>query len=139
MSQTIAHRHGTHVHIPLTPIIALVIAAIFAAAVLILINQHTATTTRTETAVGAAMVVLPAGVSHRMSIGERRDLLDQALARAHAPAASPARWMILHNHHRMWTQTEALGAGALAAPVLATGAYVQHRLSKFPGRFPGPR
>jgi len=138
MSQTIAHRHGTHVHIPLAPIIALVSAAIFAAAVLILINQPTITNTQTETAVGAAMVTLPAGVSHHESIGERRHLIEQAQARAHAPAASPARWMILHNH-RGGSTVAAPGVGALAAPVLATGAYVQHRPSKFPGRFPGPR
>jgi len=135
MSQTIAHRHGTHVHIPLAPIIALVVAAIIAAAVLILINQPTATTTRIEASVGAATVVSPASVYHRTSIGERRHLNEQAQARAHVPAQA----RMAQSHHLGWSQTEALGAGALAAPVLATGAYVQHRLSKFPGRFPGPR
>jgi hypothetical protein len=137
MSQTIAHRHGTHVHVPLAPIIALVVAAIVAAAVLILVNQPATTTTRTETAVGAAMVALPAGVSHRMSIGERRDLIEQARSRASVPAS--VQWRVFHNHHRGWTQTGAWGAGALVPSLAGTGVSVQHRLSRFPGRFPGPR
>jgi len=142
MSQTIAHRHGTHVHIPLAPLIALVVAAIIAAAVLILINQPMSTTTSTETTVGAATMALPASVHHPETVAMRRHMIEQAQARvqarAHAPALTAAKWRILHNHLQ-GTTTNASSVGTLAAPVLATGAYVQHRLSKFPGRFPGPR
>jgi len=121
MSQTIAHRHGTHVRIPLAPIIALAVAAIIAAAVLVLINQPTSTTTRTETAVGAATVALPASVPHRVTIGERRHLIERAQARAHAPAASLAEWRILHNHPE-GTTLDNSGSVQFAPPAPAAGA-----------------
>src|SRR5665647_3652914 len=52
MATTIAHRQ--HVHVPLTPIIAVLATAVVAAAVLVLINQPTTTSTSTETQAGVA-------------------------------------------------------------------------------------
>src|SRR5665647_1783119 len=67
MATTIAHRQ--HVHVPLTPIIAVLATAVVAAAVLVLINQPTTTSTSTETQAGVptaaacAAVGTPAWVS----------------------------------------------------------------------------
>ena len=52
MATTIAHRQ--HIHVPLTPIIAVLATAVVAAAVLILINQPATTSTLTETQAGVA-------------------------------------------------------------------------------------
>ena len=52
MATTIAHRQ--HIHVPLTPIIAVLATAVVAAAVLILINQPATTSTSTETQAGVA-------------------------------------------------------------------------------------
>jgi len=133
MSQTIAHEHGTHVHIPLAPIIALVVAAIVAAAVLILINQPTITTTQTETAVGPATTALTADVPKDLSPAFRVRLLQQA----NEPSLTPAQARTAHNHPE--GTLEARGVGALVPSLAGTGVSVQHRLSRFPGRFPGPR
>jgi hypothetical protein len=138
MSQTIAHRHATHVHIPLAPIIALVIAVIVAAAVLILINQPTTTNTRTETTASAATAVVPAVVPHHETLAMHRHIIEQAQARAKAPGMSPAERRILHNHLQ-GTSVGALSSGAAVLPAVSTGVTVQHTLDRFPGRFPGPR
>jgi hypothetical protein len=128
MSQTIAHRHGTHVHIPLAPMIALAVAAIIAAAVLILINQPTATTTQTETAVGPATTPLTAEVPKDLSPAFRLQVLKQA----HAPVLSPLQAWTMHN--RPEGTLEARGAGVLAPPAPAKGLSVQHRWRFFSGK-----
>jgi hypothetical protein len=138
MSQTIAQRHTTHVHIPLAPIIALVVAVIVAAAVLILINQPTSTTTKAETSAAVATVALPAAVPHPETLAMRRHMIEQAQARAQAPAPSSAEWRILHNHLQ-GTSVGALSTGAAVMPAVSTGVIAQNTLGRFPGRFPGPR
>jgi len=138
MSQTIAHRHATHLHIPLAPIIALVAAVIVAAAVLILINQPTSTPTRTETSAVAATVAVPASVPHPETLAMRRHIIEQAQARAKAPASSAADWRILHNHLQ-GTSVGASSSGAAVLPAVAAGVTVQHSLGRVPGGFAGPR
>jgi hypothetical protein len=138
MSQTIAHRHETHMHISLVPIIAFAVAVIVAAAVLILINQPTSTTTKAETSAGVAAVAVPAVVPHRETVAMRRNLIAQAQARAKAPAPTPAEWRIMHNHLQ-GTSVGALSTGAAVMPAVSMGVAVQHTLDRFPGRFPGPR
>lgn len=72
MSTTIAHRQ--HVHVPLTPIIAVLATAVVAAAVLVLINQPTTTSTSTETQAGvataaqAAVVPMPESPALRQQV-----------------------------------------------------------------------
>ena len=63
MSHTIAHRHGTHMHVPWVPILAVLATVIVAAAVLVIINQPSATTSTPATETGSAAVVAPASVS----------------------------------------------------------------------------
>ena len=130
MSQTIAHEHGTHVHIPLAPIIALVVAAIVAAAVLILINQPTITTTQTETAVGPATTALTADVPEDLSPAFRVRLLQQA----NEPSLTPAQARTAHNHPEGTLEARG-GVGVLVPSGTGTGFSVQHG----PGQFPGPR
>jgi len=129
MSQTIAHRHETHVHVPLTPIIALVVAAIIAAGILIVINQPQFTTSRTETSVGAVTAVLPASVPKPESPAVRRHLVQQA----QASVSSPAAWRITHNHAK-GISLDAFGGYVPAPPAPKTGVTVQHRAGQFPGK-----
>ncbi len=126
MSQTIAQRQHTRVHIPLTPIIALAVAVIATAAILVLIDQPTTTTSRTETSVTAATVAVPASVPKDESPAVRRHVMGQAQA---APA-TPAEWRIMHNHPEGTTLDAFRG---YAAPP-ATGVFVERTAGKFPGR-----
>lgn len=64
MATTIAHRQ--HIHVPLTPIIAVLATAVVAAAVLVLINQPTTTSTSTKTQ--AAAVPMPESPALRQQV-----------------------------------------------------------------------
>ena len=114
------------------------VAVIVAAAVLILINQPTSTTTKAETSAAVATVAVPVVVPHPETLAMRRHMIEQAQARANAPAMSPTDWRIMHNHLQ-GTSVGALSTGATVLPAVGTGVNVQHTLDRFPGRFPGPR
>ena len=129
MSQTIAQRQATQVHVPVAPIIALAVAVIVVAAVLVPLHQPTSATTRTGTSAGAAAVALPAAASEHMNPAMRRHMIEQAHARAQA--ASPTKWKIVHNH-RQGTMLGAFSSGVPALPLAVTGESVRHR----PGQFP---
>ena len=126
MSQTIAQRHGAHVHIPLAPIVALAVAVIAAAAILVLINQPTFAPSNSETTVTAATAALPAGVPKPESPALRRQVMAQAQA-----AATPAQWRIMHRHPE-GTTLDGFG-GYVAAPT-AVGVVVERRAGQFPGK-----
>ena len=129
MSQTIAQRQATQVHVPVAPIIALAVAVIVVAAVLVPLHQLTSATTRTGTSAGAAAVALPAAASEHMNPAMRRHMIEQAHARAQV--ASPTKWKIVHSH-RQGTMLGAFSSGVPALPLAVTGESVRHR----PGQFP---
>jgi hypothetical protein len=95
MSQTTtAQRHGTRVHLPLTPILAVLATAIIAAAVLILINQPTTTSTSTETQAGVASAAQAVAVPRPESPALRRQLAETQ--NADVPAAETFRYARNH-------------------------------------------
>ena len=87
MSQTIAHRHATHVHVPLTPIIAVLATIVVAAAVLVLINQPTTTSTSSETQAGIVTAAQAVAVPKPESPALRRQLAETQAAVARATVA----------------------------------------------------
>jgi len=73
MTTTIAHRQ--HVHVPFIPVIAVLAAVIVAAAVLILVNRPSRTTT-SETVAGVASAATTAGVAEPETPALRRLLAE---------------------------------------------------------------
>ena len=92
MSHTIAQRHGAHVHIPWTPVIAVIAAALVAAAILIIINRPSTTSTsggqaEVSAVAGQGAVAVPKADTpawHRL-------IITQARLRAQASEATVAK------------------------------------------------
>jgi hypothetical protein len=83
MSRTIAHRHGTHVHIPWAPVLTVAVAVAVAVTVLVLVNQPAATTNNGgQVAVGAAAAADAAVIPAPESVAARRHLFEQAALEA---------------------------------------------------------
>lgn len=100
MSTTIAHRH--HVHVPLAPILAVIVTALIAAAVIWVINQPTSTTTQTKAV--SAPVALPAAVPPPETLAVRRQALETVV-----PAGADQAFAYPRNH----VQGVTLDAGQL--------------------------
>ena len=80
MSTTIAHRH--HVHVPLAPILAVVVTALIAAAAIWVINQPTSTTSGTKAV--SAPVARPAAVPLPETLAVRRQVTEAGAAEVFA-------------------------------------------------------
>ena len=109
MSQTIAHRHESHLHISWAPVLAVLATAIIAAAVLVVINQPTTTSTTADTSVGAAAVALTADVPKDLSPAFRLRLIDAARATAPAVPAALSLSRIVHNVPQGTLEARAVG------------------------------
>jgi len=97
MSHTIAHRHGTHIHVPWVPILAVIATAIVAAAVLVIINQLDTTTTTPATTVGPVTVVKPASVSRPVTVASQASALTY-YKRNHNPNVQFVPPSVLRHH-----------------------------------------
>jgi hypothetical protein len=105
MSQTIAHRHATQIHVPLAPIMALIVAIIVAAAVLILINQPVTTTPVKYFKTSVAT----------------------------SPAAQAAKWRAVHNFGQSATQATS-NVAAVSTPSSSRVISVPSRLGPGPSK-----
>lgn len=134
MSQSIAHRQRTRVHVPPAPILAVLVTAIVAAAVLLLVNQPTITNTPTETQAGVAAASQAAAVPRPESPALRRQIAagTVAVGTASAPFAYPL-------NHIQGTTLSPASSYELAPPApkyLPGGVADPHPLNHFAGQAP---
>jgi len=126
MSTTIAHRH--HVHVPLAPILAVIVTALIAAAVIMVINQPTSTTTQTKA------VSAPLARSAAVPLPETLAVRHQALE-AVVPAGAAEVFAYPRNH----VQGVTLDAGQVSTepsvpPVSGRTTRDRYLHSHFPGK-----
>src|SRR5450759_605759 len=92
MNTTIAHRQ--HIHVPLTPNIAVLATVVVAAAVLVLINRPATTSTSTETQASVATAAQAAAVPRPETPALRRLLAETQVAVV--PAAEAFQYCLLY-------------------------------------------
>ena len=125
MSTTIAHRH--HVHVPLAPILAVIVTALIAATVIWVINQPPSPTTQTKAV--SAPVARPAAVPLPETLAVRHQALEAVV-----PAGAAEVFAYPRNH----VQGVTLDAGQVSTepsvpPVGGRTTPDQYPHNHFPG------